>query len=217
MNLDAVRRGHLKLDEAISKVIASEEKKLGKPLKLPCRRGCSACCYEPVYADKTEAALALEAMSKMPVEQQDEIKARVKDALEKFKASGMVDVDMPPVIDYLKLRIPCPFLDLKSGDCTIYESRPLGCRAHVALKPKDFCEDYEKRLTQKYMYVPELTGIGVIEIAEAHRQLIMDHYILLLAELLGIEWVKSASRQVVHLTEDDRGSPIFPRKGRSQP
>ena len=217
MNLDSVRRGHLKLDEAIKKVLASEEKKYGKPLKLPCRRGCSACCYEPVYADKTEAAVALEAMAKMPVEKQDEIKARVKDALENFKASGMVAVEMPFVIDYLKLRIACPFLDLKNGDCTIYENRPLGCRAHIALRPKDFCEDFEKRLKQKYMTVPELTCVGVVEIAEGNRQLIMDHYILLLAELLGIEWVKSASRQVVHLTEDDRGSPIFPHKGRSEP
>lgn len=215
MNLDAVRRGHLKLDAVIKTVLASEEKKHGKPLNLPCRRGCSACCYEPVYADKTEAAVALEEVAKMPVEKQDEIKARVKEALEKFKASGMVDVDMPHVVDYLKLRIACPLLDLKTGDCTIYKDRPLGCRAHIALRPKDFCEDFEKRLKQKYMTIPELTCVGVVEIAEGNRQLIMDHYILLLAELLGIEWVKSASRQVVHLTEDDRGSPIFPH--RSQP
>jgi len=37
----------------------------------------------------------------------------------------------------------CPLLDRESGDCTIYEARPLGCRGHVAVDEEPSACDRE--------------------------------------------------------------------------
>lgn len=207
MNLDAVRKGHRLLDVVLEKAIAEGTDPAGKKLDIPCCRGCFACCYEPVYADKSEAALVLETIKSLPQEKQDEIKARVKSALDTLKASGILSEDMPSVFAYRKLRVPCPFLDLSNGDCLVYEDRPVGCRSHIALFPKEFCEDDEKRKVQKFMHNPHFLRPAMNEISAGNHALIMDNLILLLAELLGIEKVKSASRVAMILSKD--GHPIF--------
>lgn len=71
---------------------------------VACRRGCSACCHIPVSIFPVEAELI-------------------------EKRTGHQRLPSPlPVRQFLG--VPCPFLN--GGICTIYDSRPMVCRQHVA-------------------------------------------------------------------------------------
>ena len=171
----------------------------------PCCAGCSACCSEPVYCDKREAELIVALIDKMPQEQRDRVEDMLADWVKRILPSRLLEQVQPSAFSYRKLRLPCPLLDTATGLCTVYEHRPLGCRSHVALKPRINCENDELRRTQKYIAgavlgMPEAIGIlledgGVLE---------MGHLSEFLAEaILGVT-IKSADRQVARLQPDGR-------------
>lgn len=203
MSLSDVRRAHEMMDLVMAKVLAEGTDPDGNKVTLPCCRGCSACCYEPVYADRSEAELAVAALSQLSRNVRKDVRERVKAVLETVKASGLLKEEQPSAFEYRKLRVPCPFLDLTNGECRIYKNRPIGCRSHIALKPRDWCEDDEKRKKQQFMVNPEFTWPATQEIAVANRELVMDHFILLLAEVMEIEEVWSEARMKIMVEDDD--------------
>lgn len=195
--VELTREGHEFYSGLVTRLFEKEK------VAVSCGRGCSACCYEPVYAEKTEAEIAAHALRQMPHAQQKEIKRRLREAVEKFTASEVFKARMPRAIEYRKLALACPFLDLKTRDCTIYNSRPFGCRAHFAVSPRINCEDTEKH--GQIMLVkpgPEIDSImGQIMFDSGHGE--MDHYILLLAEELFGERIESGSREIYGDTNDE--------------
>jgi Fe-S-cluster containining protein len=168
-----------------------------------CGRGCAACCYEPVYVERTEAGIAIHALKQLPHARQREIKHRLREVVEKFRASEVFKARMPRAVEYRKLGLACPFLDLKTRDCMIYNSRPFGCRAHFAVSPRVNCEDLTKHddimLVKPGPEVDLLMGKAMFD--SGHGE--MDHFVLLLAEELFGEQIESGSREIYGNTDDE--------------
>jgi Fe-S-cluster containining protein len=194
---ELTREGHEFFSTLVSQLFEREK------VVPTCGRGCAACCYEPVYVERTEAAIAIHALKQLPHAQQREVKHRLREVVEKFRASEVFKARMPRAVEYRKLGLACPFLNLKTRDCMIYDSRPFGCRAHFAVSPRVNCEDLTKH--DEIMLIkpgPEVDLLmGKVMFASGQGE--MDHFILLLAEELFGEQIESGSREVYGDTDDE--------------
>src|SRR5206468_1904710 len=92
--------------------------------------GCNHCCYKPINASIAEGALvALQTFHD---------RERIKPVL-RAQLARAENVD-DPENNYFALHEPCAFLDLKSGDCTVYEVRPAACRGHYTVSSPTRCD-----------------------------------------------------------------------------
>ena len=139
-------------DIAVRRITAQEAFHSGKV--PPCRKGCSACCYEAVTADRREVIMIVDAVEKLPPEVQEDIRKRADDVGPKAKEwneknPGWEDRKKGG-LEYLRKQLPCPLLDLETGLCRVYAERPFSCRVHVALSPSRNCLP-DSRLSQMYI------------------------------------------------------------------
>lgn len=100
---------------------------------VPCRKGCSACCFYPVDVQILDAWLIAAHVRRWPAAEQGALRRRLTHAL---SLAQRADVDLTCVHAspekrkrYLEARIACPFL--VADACSIYEVRPTACRTHV--------------------------------------------------------------------------------------
>lgn len=202
LRLERIRDAHEKTDRDLATVFAQPQ---NKSVALTCSKGCSACCSEPVYAERREAELAAHAIEAMPHTEREEAKARLRAWLERMKAAPeILAQEQPHVMPYRKLGLSCPLL--KDQLCSIYKDRPWGCRLHYAVGPRENCEDDAKRLTQSYAYVPDVLSqrSTLSLLGNGDGSLEMEHFGLLLAEIVLGERVESASRSMIKVTFTDR-------------
>lgn len=97
-----------------------------------CREGCAGCCNMAVHATWPEAAAAAVAVS-------DQQARRLTVYVERLQAAKPALTDLR---NYLKLHRqtlgPCPFLN-DEGSCSVYDFRPLSCRALLSTRPPAWC------------------------------------------------------------------------------
>jgi len=183
---------HQRVDE-IHAALAKASADKGKP--VTCQgKGCCACCHEPVYCSSEEVHYLVEGLSEL---QRIDVIGNLKQTIAKAKASGIFDIEMPPVMQWLALELPCPLLE--DGACIIYERRPVGCRSHMAIGPADWCAN--KRLDQKCPMAKEVSVACAQAIVNAHLKLgntiHNDNMLALLSnELLG-EYPETASAEKI--------------------
>lgn len=191
--------------EALSVEVDKMAKHLLGP-KIACKAGCFACCDEPVYATRAEAALLVEAVRRQGPEAFDAFRKRVIIWIRKFMVSDLWDVDMPPVVQYRSRRLTCPLLI--DGKCSAYAYRPMGCRLHLMQGSSKPCEDLTLRSRAKYVEVlataQRFGHMGVIfamnEATQAssdpeHGHFVVDNLVVLMAEAMGIAAPPTASRK----------------------
>jgi Fe-S-cluster containining protein len=104
---------------------------------LPCRCGCSACCHGPFDVSVADVELLLDALRRLPPDEQAEVKRRARALLDKMEAQEPDWPEPHAVLDLGDQRFdrlcealadePCPLLD-DAGRCRIYADRPLVCR-----------------------------------------------------------------------------------------
>lgn len=185
--LEAVRTAHRRLDQMIEIAMAQERE---KGVRVVCRRKCSDCCSEPVYADKCEARLAAHRFKGLQKKLQKQVRRKAEAAVEKLKASGILSSEkMPDVFSYLDLEIECPFLHER--ECLIYADRPMSCRLHIASGNPHGCRTRAGRKEQIFLSSMEMTDMVFKILVNSQDYLLMDFFPLLLAEELGIpsaEW-----------------------------
>ncbi len=107
--------------------------------KVPCGKGCSACCNYVVPLSIPEVFRLREEMQSMPEQLKDLVTGRCLDSAkqildgvdEKFKANEVGEW-------YGGLGISCPFL--ADGLCLLYSQRPMACREHIVTGSAQFCE-----------------------------------------------------------------------------
>lgn len=182
--MNTTAEDHARCDEFVAACTANST------VKPCCTKGCHACCYESVYASESEVNFILSGMSD---EAKSALAVRVQEWLEKVKA--ILPECMPKFWDYLPLRARCPLLG-DDGLCSVYASRPLGCRVWFACGNPADCE-MPARKGQGYAHFPDqlFKHIGVP--ARVNGHLIHDHLGVLLAErLLGIKLVSGSRRDV---------------------
>jgi hypothetical protein len=92
-----------------------------QPRAYACRRGCHFCCYEAVTVSEIEAAALARHVESLPETERAAIQARLERYAEGVRSVGGDRMRMN--------RVPCAFLDTKSGECTVYAIRPYMCRA----------------------------------------------------------------------------------------
>ena len=103
------------------------------PDTVECKKGCCFCCYSRVEITYTEAK-TIETYIRMKFTG-NQVKAMVKRArsnirkLKKFKTESK-----------FLLRMPCPLLNTKKGECMVYIARPLLCRSTFSNSAKA-CEN----------------------------------------------------------------------------
>jgi Fe-S-cluster containining protein len=104
---------------------------------LPCRGGCSACCYGPFDVSVADIELLLEGVRRLPQKAQLEVRRRARALVEKMEALEPGWCAPHSVVDLGDQRFdrlcealadqPCPLLD-DTGRCRIYPDRPMICR-----------------------------------------------------------------------------------------
>jgi Fe-S-cluster containining protein len=104
---------------------------------LPCRCGCSACCHGPFDVSVADVELLLDAVRRLPPDEEAEVRGRARALLDKMEALepdwraphavlDLGDQRFDRLVETLAEQ-PCPLLD-DSGSCRIYADRPLVCR-----------------------------------------------------------------------------------------
>lgn len=191
------------VDRAIAAIFEHGTTPDGRKVRPTCAKGCSACCYEPVYAERSEAQLLASAVLRLPADVRARVLVRAKAWATRFRASPLLKEERPAVMAYRALRLPCPLLE--GGECLVYDDRPFGCRAHVAFGPREGCEDDAKRPDQVFMENNDFMAGAITALAaglarDGRAELLMDHLGALLAEAMLGERVESEARRLLRLT-----------------
>lgn len=172
-----------KLHQVCDKLIAAAIKQNNQ--HPPCRSGCFWCCKEPAYVTRSEVRYMLQTF---PPEELGALKAKVMQWATVFFASDLPQQKEPPVFQYRKFNLWCPFL--KDGKCSAYERRPYSCRAHIAKESSAGCEHDSLRSRQKFMMIvqmPEIMANYWLQSLETTPNDCYDHLgVLLYEELTGL-------------------------------
>lgn len=91
-----------------------------------CGAGCSRCCHGlKIEANAPEAVAVAEFLRGLPPGELAETRAQLA-----AEAEYAQSLDAPT---RWREQVPCAFLDDASGECVIYDVRPLTCRAHTSM------------------------------------------------------------------------------------
>lgn len=111
------------------------EKYASEKTDIPCKRGCSACCYLAVDITDDEAELLAEIVEGGHEIDRELLREQYPaDTLTKF---GSLARD----------RRRCVFLG-KDEACSIYESRPAACRKYLVSGTSEQCQDYNGKTSR---------------------------------------------------------------------
>lgn len=147
---EVIRQAHATWDEFWAKMAPQRAKN-----PVTCVKGCHACCAEPLMVSELEAELMVQAI---PAPELEGVKQRASEWAVKAYTSGLLAIDPPSAVEWLRSSIMCPLL--KDGLCLVYQQRPLGCRSHCATGDPKLCHSPDTRREQTYVTSPEL-GQGV--------------------------------------------------------
>jgi Fe-S-cluster containining protein len=143
-----------KLADRIAREAVEREEKRG--FKVPCSKGCAACCRSLVRVSIPEALYIAERLLESERPWRDEILERFQQARETLEQNGFAEtlerdlVREPGDVSYdhrlhllsrryLALALPCPFLVEET--CSIYSWRPITCRQYLVTSPAHWCVD----------------------------------------------------------------------------
>jgi Fe-S-cluster containining protein len=138
-----------KLTDAVVDAAARQAERDGKAIS--CRKGCGACCRQPVPIAEAEAAHLAELIAAMPTDRQASFRRRFRRGIRQLRRAGLLDAvrrlgEMPEDeerqrlgVAYFQQHIPCPFLEDES--CSIHPRRPLSCREYLVTSPAAHCSE----------------------------------------------------------------------------
>ncbi len=166
-----------------------------------CAAGCSRCCHGlKIEASAPEAVAIAEFLRGLPPEELAETRAQLDDEADYARS---LDVDTR-----WREQVPCAFLDDTTGQCVIYDVRPLTCRAHTSLS-LDQCEaaarDPERRTPiDKHAAPAAIFGLAksAITVACAEAKLDARSFELTNAVAIALNEPNAAERWA-------RGEPVF--------
>ncbi|HKB03948.1 MAG TPA: YkgJ family cysteine cluster protein [Gemmataceae bacterium] len=115
---------------------------------ISCRKGCGACCRQPVQVSESEALALARLVEAMPEPRRADVRARFADAIRRLDDAGLIDyfrhpnpMPGPEVLSlgmaYFRLGLACPFLEEES--CSIHPDRPVACREFLVTTPAEEC------------------------------------------------------------------------------
>ena len=138
--------------DIVAGVAVAQAEREGK--SVSCRKGCGACCRQPVPVGEAEAIALWELVKAMSPERQAVVRSRFRDGIERLAAAGLLEAvrALPRMADadaqrqvgvvYFRQQIPCPFLEDES--CSIHVHRPLSCREYLVTSRAAHCSTPER-------------------------------------------------------------------------
>lgn len=135
-SLTPLFRGIQKQYIAISELTHSFAKRTYlQNVPIACVKGCSWCCFQPVYLTTQEALLLYEYV--MQAFDALQIKIIQSKAESKFKKTRKLTEDKKQYIIH-----PCPFL--VDNSCSVYPVRPMACRIYLSKDVNSCKKKYDK-------------------------------------------------------------------------
>lgn len=144
---DLVPLAHRIANVSIERLIEAERKQRHL---ISCRKGCSACCKQLIPISAPEAFLIADHVIGLDEETRAQYLARIDAIDSEIAAAGLLEeLDAiaagNPTRDisetaaaYFEKKIPCPFL--LNDACSVYNERPLACRAYLVTTPAIWCD-----------------------------------------------------------------------------
>ena len=114
---------------------------------ISCRKGCGACCRQPVPVSMAEARALAALVEAMPEPRQAAVRARFAAAKAQLDANGVLgrmaasaeaELDTAGG-DYFRAGVACPFLEDEA--CSIHTERPVACREYLVTSPAELCRN----------------------------------------------------------------------------
>lgn len=141
---------------------------------IACQAGCWFCCVTPVAATVFEAAMVLSAVLTLPEEQQQRIRERL-DA--RIAAQDTALTEAPNTrVRFLQR---CPLLN-ESGECSVYEARPLACRSLLSGDAercrRHFLENDSGDPQETFTLTNNAALVGVPQLMVTLNEGRLDHY-----------------------------------------
>ena len=127
-----------KLIQIVDAALAEAARKSGA--WLVCHKGCTQCCYGPFAINQLDAArlrCGMEELESRDPKRAAQVRKRAKAAVRRLAANfpgdhetGILSDDEEAEAGFAEFANdePCPALDLETGACDLYESRPMTCR-----------------------------------------------------------------------------------------
>jgi Fe-S-cluster containining protein len=189
--------------------------------KTSCKKGCAACCRQPVPLAEIETHQVAELVEAMPEPRRAEIKERFKRAWQHFANIGWLDrLDASAAGtheerqrlagEYYRENVPCPFLEDES--CLIHENRPLACREYLVTSPAEHCFalDGEKI---KMVNLPAKPSETVREITNSEN---LNRIVNFVPLVLALEWTKRFPDRSPENTGEQWMAKFFTRLTKSE-
>ena len=198
---DKIAQAFAQLLQAVSEEISDMESTAD--LMPTCQMGCAFCCYFPIITNKMEAMLIKDAISKMPADRKHFIENHLSDYYQVYEKkveqlSGIDIISDPDAkYKYKKEQLPCPFLNLKTNACMVYEVRPLPCRTYVNYTNPKVCADNimpKETISYEFLYQEYMGAMNELlqYLYENDRIEKMDYPGDLYQEGLLINWMKES-------------------------
>lgn len=141
------------LTDAVVNISVKAAEQQGKTIS--CRKGCGACCRQPVPVSLPEARRIAALVDALPEPRRTEVRARFAEIERRVEEAGLMSAfldpeSLPPEqlapapMAYFHLGMPCPFLVDES--CGIYDERPLVCREYMVTSPPMYCAAPDERV-----------------------------------------------------------------------
>lgn len=114
--------------------------------KISCKKGCGACCRQPVPLAEIEAYQIAELVENLPEPRRSQVKRRFDEAARHFHKIGWFEKLEnckekeeleKTVLEYFFEGVACPFLEDES--CSIHKERPVACREYLVTSPAENC------------------------------------------------------------------------------
>jgi len=96
-------------------------------IDITCRKGCDFCCYKLVTVGISDGMMMAEAVLAKP-------DWREKDLPKLLEAAKLACEGVTNDAIWFDKQTPCPVLDLDTGTCSAYDSRPTPCRSTAKAK-----------------------------------------------------------------------------------
>ena len=100
---------------------------------IDCKRGCSWCCHQPVFALDYELDYLKATVNNLP--DAETVSAIQEKAKQKQAKLGNLKGD-----ELMNAKHPCPLL--KNDTCSVYEARPMACRIYLSSDVKSCVHFY---------------------------------------------------------------------------
>jgi len=195
-----------------------EEKSYETGKAIACRKGCGACCRQPVPVTHAEARQLAALVKGMPEQERARVQKRFASAVQKAEDAGVNSIlrglggmdektKREGAQAYFSQGIACPFLVDES--CSIHPVRPLVCREYLVTSSPEHCEKLDGPNIHRLPFPAPITQtFGKLDSRSSGQD---DRFILLISALQwvsehpgegkqrpGPEWVQEFFQELSH-------------------